>query len=260
MLRDVYTRVGNGGFGPAYGLIGIEGGAVDDLGQTVEELYDFSVALASPTCLGLGQRRCFRSVTTAAPYIFAFTARAQVLPFMSSNPTFVVTVPGAEYSTCNSEAWQSGSSLGCVTPHSRRTTETFSLNAPELRKFRFDPVFQLRVRSERSIDECGVDAMDGAGNRPRMILVLLCAALFFQAAEVALAALRTREKTRRLNATPACCPCLRSNQGSSCPAEVPVLTFLSLLGLTGQPSNQYRGNDAGPWLLDARFRGHDSVT
>ena len=40
VLRDVYTRVGNGGFGPAYGLIGIEGGAVDDLGQTVEELYD----------------------------------------------------------------------------------------------------------------------------------------------------------------------------------------------------------------------------
>jgi hypothetical protein len=24
LLRDVYTRVGNGGFGPAYGLIGIE--------------------------------------------------------------------------------------------------------------------------------------------------------------------------------------------------------------------------------------------
>jgi hypothetical protein len=32
-------RVGNGGFGPAYGVIGIEGGAVDDLGRTVEEIY-----------------------------------------------------------------------------------------------------------------------------------------------------------------------------------------------------------------------------
>jgi hypothetical protein len=38
-LRDVYTRVGNGGFGPAYGLIGVEGGAKDDLGRTVEEIY-----------------------------------------------------------------------------------------------------------------------------------------------------------------------------------------------------------------------------
>ena len=53
-----------------------------------------------------------------------------------------------------------------------------SPNAPELRKLHFDPVFQLRVRSERPIDECGVDAVDGAGNRPRMTLVLLSAALF----------------------------------------------------------------------------------
>jgi hypothetical protein len=56
----------------------------------------------------------------------------------------------------------------------------FSQNAPELRKLRFDPVFQLRLRSERPVDKCGVDAVDGAGNRPRMTLVLLCAALLFQ--------------------------------------------------------------------------------
>jgi hypothetical protein len=40
LLRDVYVRVGNGGFGPAYGLIGIEGGAPDDLGRTVEGIYE----------------------------------------------------------------------------------------------------------------------------------------------------------------------------------------------------------------------------
>ena len=40
LLRDVYMRVGNGGFGPAYGLIGIEGGAPDDLGRTVEGIYE----------------------------------------------------------------------------------------------------------------------------------------------------------------------------------------------------------------------------
>jgi SMI1 / KNR4 family (SUKH-1) len=39
LLRQVYTQVGNGGFGPAYGLIGIPGGATDDLGRSIVDLY-----------------------------------------------------------------------------------------------------------------------------------------------------------------------------------------------------------------------------
>jgi hypothetical protein len=38
LLRDVYTLVGNGGFGPAYGLIGLPGGYTDD-GYSIVELY-----------------------------------------------------------------------------------------------------------------------------------------------------------------------------------------------------------------------------
>lgn len=40
LLRQIYTSVGNGGFGPGYGLMGIEGGATDDLGHTIEPLYE----------------------------------------------------------------------------------------------------------------------------------------------------------------------------------------------------------------------------
>ena len=39
LLRQIYLQVSNGGFGPGYGLIGIEGGATDDLGNSVEQLY-----------------------------------------------------------------------------------------------------------------------------------------------------------------------------------------------------------------------------
>jgi len=39
LLRDIYATVGNGGFGPAYGLIGVPGGATDDLGQSVVDLF-----------------------------------------------------------------------------------------------------------------------------------------------------------------------------------------------------------------------------
>jgi hypothetical protein len=37
-LRRLYTEIGNGGFGPGYGLIGVEGGALED-GCTIVELY-----------------------------------------------------------------------------------------------------------------------------------------------------------------------------------------------------------------------------
>lgn len=38
-LRRVYSQVGNGGIGPSYGLVGIPGGATDDLGRSVVDLY-----------------------------------------------------------------------------------------------------------------------------------------------------------------------------------------------------------------------------
>jgi len=34
LLRRLYTEVGNGGFGPGYGLLGLEGGHSDDTGAT----------------------------------------------------------------------------------------------------------------------------------------------------------------------------------------------------------------------------------
>jgi hypothetical protein len=39
VLRQVYGMVGNGGFGPGYGLIGIVGGVRDDLGRDVVTDY-----------------------------------------------------------------------------------------------------------------------------------------------------------------------------------------------------------------------------
>ena len=38
-LVDLYRAVGNGGFGPEYGLMGLVGGADDDLGRNAVELY-----------------------------------------------------------------------------------------------------------------------------------------------------------------------------------------------------------------------------
>ena len=45
LLRELYLRVGNGGFGPGYGLLGVEGGASDGTGKTLVEVY---AALAAP--------------------------------------------------------------------------------------------------------------------------------------------------------------------------------------------------------------------
>jgi hypothetical protein len=39
ILRNIYMKVGNGGFGPGYGLIGVSEGASDDQGNTIEILY-----------------------------------------------------------------------------------------------------------------------------------------------------------------------------------------------------------------------------
>lgn len=45
LLEELYLRVGNGGYGPSYGLLGIAGGATDDLGRSLEEVYS---AFAQP--------------------------------------------------------------------------------------------------------------------------------------------------------------------------------------------------------------------
>jgi hypothetical protein len=39
LLKRLYREIGNGGFGPGYGLIGLSGGALDDLGRTAPEIY-----------------------------------------------------------------------------------------------------------------------------------------------------------------------------------------------------------------------------
>jgi len=39
MLKRLYLDIGNGGFGPGYGLIGMTGGAPDDTGKTAPEIY-----------------------------------------------------------------------------------------------------------------------------------------------------------------------------------------------------------------------------
>jgi len=39
LMKRVYTEVGNGGFGPGYGLIGMTNGTPDDTGKTAPEIY-----------------------------------------------------------------------------------------------------------------------------------------------------------------------------------------------------------------------------
>jgi hypothetical protein len=39
-LADVYQQVGNGGFGPGYGLIGLPGGFAHDEGKSIVEMYE----------------------------------------------------------------------------------------------------------------------------------------------------------------------------------------------------------------------------
>jgi hypothetical protein len=39
ILKELYLQVGNGGFGPGYGLLGLAGGAKDDTGKSLVDLY-----------------------------------------------------------------------------------------------------------------------------------------------------------------------------------------------------------------------------
>lgn len=40
VLRAIYASVGNGGFGPGYGLMGLPGGFTDDQGNSADQLYE----------------------------------------------------------------------------------------------------------------------------------------------------------------------------------------------------------------------------
>lgn len=40
LLKRIYADIGNGGFGPGYGLIGLTNGVPDDTGKTAAAIYD----------------------------------------------------------------------------------------------------------------------------------------------------------------------------------------------------------------------------
>jgi len=50
LLKRLYKKVGNGGFGPGYGLIGLKNGAMDDQGRNAVDAYK-SYASADPSDL-----------------------------------------------------------------------------------------------------------------------------------------------------------------------------------------------------------------
>jgi hypothetical protein len=39
LLKRIYSEIGNGGFGPGYGLIGLTNGVPDDTGKTAPDIY-----------------------------------------------------------------------------------------------------------------------------------------------------------------------------------------------------------------------------
>src|SRR5215510_6467043 len=39
-MKRIYIEIGNGGFGPGYGLIGLTNGAPDDIGKIAPEIYN----------------------------------------------------------------------------------------------------------------------------------------------------------------------------------------------------------------------------
>jgi hypothetical protein len=66
LLRAIYETVGNGGFGPEYGIVGTKGGFKLD-GCTLESCYQDMVKLDKENASGGGQSVCFRwPITDAA--------------------------------------------------------------------------------------------------------------------------------------------------------------------------------------------------
>jgi hypothetical protein len=85
MLRAIYTQVGNGGFGRAYGFIGIQGGATEEFGRSLVKVYQDMVQYHQkdsplwhwpeqllPVCrLGCGMWSCLDCKRAAVP-VFIF--------------------------------------------------------------------------------------------------------------------------------------------------------------------------------------------
>jgi cell wall assembly regulator SMI1 len=82
LLRTIYTQVGNGGFGPAYGFLGVKGGATDESGKTLVGVYRSLKGLSRenaywnwpdgllPLCrLGCGMYSCLDCVRPRAPVL-----------------------------------------------------------------------------------------------------------------------------------------------------------------------------------------------
>jgi SMI1 / KNR4 family (SUKH-1) len=87
LLRQIYSQVGNGGFGPSYGLIGVPGGATDDLKRSVIDVYkDYRKYCRKtwpekllPVCHdGCAHYFCVDCSRTAAP-VFLFDTTAHLV-------------------------------------------------------------------------------------------------------------------------------------------------------------------------------------
>jgi hypothetical protein len=81
-LRQIYLQIGNGGFGPTYGLLGLKGGAADEQGNTLVGVYRSMKRLARasrywhwpegllPLCrLGCGMYSCLDSARSRIPVL-----------------------------------------------------------------------------------------------------------------------------------------------------------------------------------------------
>src|SRR5262245_1691618 len=82
LLREIYLQIGNGGFGPSYGLLGLKGGATDERGNTLVGVYRSMKRLARanrswrwpegllPLCrLGCGMYSCLDCVQSRVPVL-----------------------------------------------------------------------------------------------------------------------------------------------------------------------------------------------
>jgi hypothetical protein len=57
LLAALYAKIGNGGYGPGYGLLGVAGGATDDQGYDAVELYAlYPAARSGRPVLGVARR------------------------------------------------------------------------------------------------------------------------------------------------------------------------------------------------------------
>jgi hypothetical protein len=82
LLRQLYLEIGNGGFGPSYGVLGLKGGATDEQGNTLVGVYRSMKRLAResrhwhwpegllPLCrLGCGMYSCLDCARVRVPVL-----------------------------------------------------------------------------------------------------------------------------------------------------------------------------------------------